>query len=147
MSNVQRLKSYQADPITKTSDLPLFEDQRFKVTCSDLRTVNTYYPIDETIGRIRKDILFASLAFSVLIGFALWRYLDLWRFNEMIIMGGAIVLALLIGSQMSILQIDARGFPSRMYFGRTKTIKSVFNAITIAKAKARNKELSLDLNE
>lgn len=113
---------------------PLFQNKRFTVTASDLRTPTTFYPINDTVGRVRRDFLFAGLSFAAVIGFALWRYYDLWFFHERVAMGVGIALALLIGTQFSTLQIDARGFPSRLFFARAKTIRTVFNAITEAKS-------------
>ena len=118
---------------TDKPDKVYFSNKRFTVTRHRLSTKLDYYPISDTVGRRRKDIQFAALAFSGLVGVALWRYFDLWYPHELFIMGGAILLALLIGTQFSILQIDARGFPSRMYVGRSKTLRSVFDAITQAK--------------
>lgn len=113
---------------------PLYQDKRFVVTPSRLRTKIAYYPITETVGRIRKDILFACVCFAVMIGLALWRYYDLWFFHERVVMAGAFLAALIVGTQVSILQIDARGYPSCTLVARTKTIRAIFNAITEAKA-------------
>ena len=117
-----------------TSQTPLYENGQFIVTPSYLRTAKVFYPIRETSGRIRKDFLFAGLAFAAVIGLALWTYYDLWYWHERVAMGVSIAMALIAGTQVSTLQIDARGFPSRMFMARAKTIRAVFHAITEAKS-------------
>lgn len=122
--------------MSKPTQAPLFRNRRFTVTVSDIRTPTTFYPVDETVGRLRNDLLFTGLGLSALIGVAFWRYDDLWLPVEKVGMAIVIGLALLIGTQFKLLQIDARGFPSRIFWGRTKTMRAVFHAITEAKAAA-----------
>ena len=114
----------------------IHKDRRFMVTLADIRTPTQYYPINETVGRIRRDILFAGLTFAALTGAALWLYFDLWFDNERLIMAGIIVTSLLIGSQVSMLQLDARGFPPRMFIGRSGNIRKIFDAISLARARS-----------
>ena len=118
----------------KNAQTPLYEKGQFIVTPSYLRTAKVFYPIRETSGRIRKDFLFAGLAFAAVIGLALWTYYDLWYWHERVAMSVSIAIALIAGTQVSTLQIDARGFPSRMFIARAKTIRAVFHAITEAKS-------------
>ena len=125
-----------ADTQTQNSKHNLFQNRRFLVTTADVRTRTGFYPIVDTVGRIRRDILYFALALSFLIGFALWRYYDLWYSHERIAMGVAITAALLIGSQFSLLQLDARGFPSKIWLARSSTVKNIFDAITQARALA-----------
>ncbi|MEO1015186.1 MAG: hypothetical protein AAFX08_08360 [Pseudomonadota bacterium] len=106
------------------------------VTLADIRTPTQYYPINETVGRIRRDILFAGLSFAALTGAALWLYFDLWFDNERLIMAGIIVVSLIIGSQVSMLQLDARGFPARVFIGRAGNIRKIFDAISLARARS-----------
>ena len=122
----------------KAARMVLYEDNRFMVTTADIRTPTTYYPIGETVGRIRRDVLFAALAYAVFAGAALAIYFDLWLEHEKLLMGLSIAIAVLVGSQVSILQLDARGFPPRMFFARSKTVHAVFDAITQARAKTAN---------
>ncbi|MEM1344394.1 MAG: hypothetical protein AAGI34_07405 [Pseudomonadota bacterium] len=107
----------------------LYADRRFTVTLADIRTPTAYYPVADTVGRIRRDPLIAGLAYAVLMGIALWVYADLWHAQEVWLMAGSIVLALLAGSQLAILQLDARGFPARLFLARTATVRAVFAAI------------------
>lgn len=112
----------------------LYQDRRITVTAADIRTANAYYPVQDTVGRLRRDPLWAALAYAALCGFALTLYFDLWFWPERLAMGGSILLALLIGTQIGILQLDARGFPPRMIIARAKTVRAVFEAITLARA-------------
>lgn len=112
----------------------LFKNRRFCVTTADIRTMTAYYPINETVGRIRRDILFAGLGFALFVGWGLWLYRDLWRPDEMIVMGIIITLALLIGTQISILELDARAFPQRRFIAHSSTVRKVFDAIVEARA-------------
>ena len=114
----------------------LYDDGRFTVTTADIQTPHVYYPVEATTGRIRRDILWCALAYSTAVGLLLYAYSDLWRLTEMAVMAASIALALFVGRTFSILQIDARGFPARLFVARTKTIRSVFQAI--AKARAQN---------
>lgn len=111
-----------------------YEDQRFTVTAADIRTRLAYYPVADTVGRIRRDPLWWALAHAGLTGLALVLYRDLWRPEETTFLGASIVGALLVGSRLAVLQLDARGFPSRLFVARARTVREVFNAITEARA-------------
>lgn len=104
------------------------------VTSADIRTPSAYYPVADTVGRLRRDILYWALAYAALTGGGLWLYADLWYAHEALVLGGSIALALLAGVRLSILQLDARGFPARLFLGRTRTLKRLFGAITEARA-------------
>lgn len=112
----------------------LYKDRRFTITPADIRTRTAFYPVTDTVGRVRRDILIAALGFAVIIGVGMWRYYDLWTRDEKIIMGVIITLSLLIGTQLSMLQLDARGFPSRIWIARSSTVNKIFDAITKARA-------------
>lgn len=114
--------------------LILYRDRRFTVTASDVHAWNEYYPLADTVGRIRRDPLYMALCYAAVVGFALAVYFDLWRPLERLAMGGSIALTLLLGTQISVLRLDARGFPARLFIGRTSTIRKVFKAITLARA-------------
>lgn len=116
----------------------LFDQGRFKVTYADIQTPSVYYPVDATTGRVRRDILWCALGYSAAVGSLIYAYADLWGLAEILVMFGSIALAISIGLSFSILQIDARGFPSRMFVARTKTIRALFSAI--AEARARNRQ-------
>jgi len=121
----------------RTKKLPagtLFENRRFRVTRADICTPTVYYPVAGTTGRIRRDILFCALCYAAAAGLLLFAYADLWRPEEIAAMGGSILLALIAGGSFSILQIDARGFPSRMFIARRRTIRALFDAISQARA-------------
>ena len=111
-----------------------YNDGRFKVTAADIQTPQIYYPVEATTGRIRRDIFWCALGYSSAVGLLLYAYADLWRLGEMAAMAGSIALALFIGQTFSILQIDARGFPARLFVARTKTIRALFQAIAKARA-------------
>lgn len=121
---------------SKSEPSVLYQDRRFKITTADVRTRSAYYPINDTVGRVRRDILFAALAWSALVLAALLIYFDLWHWYEKLIMMGSIALALFIGTQISFLQLDARGFPPRIFIARAKTVWAIFNAITDARAQS-----------
>lgn len=112
----------------------LFKNRRFCVTTADIRTMTAYYPINETVGRIRRDILFAGLGFAGFVGWGLWLYRDLWTQAEMIVMGAVIATAMVIGTQLSTLELDARGFPRRVFLAHSNTVRKVFDAIVEARA-------------
>lgn len=112
----------------------IYGDHRFKVTSADIRTRTAFYPVSDTVGRIRRDILYMALFFAGLIGAAMWLYHDLWYTREKIFMGSAITALLFIGTQVSMFQLDARGFPSRIWIARSSTIKKIFDAISEARA-------------
>lgn len=114
----------------------LHEDRRFLITTADVRTPTAYYPISDTVGRVRYDILYAAIFYATLVGFALFIYFDLWRWNEVAIMCASILAALLTGFNIAVLQLDARGFPSRLFVARAKTVRKIFKAITLARARA-----------
>ena len=122
------------DRLPKSASV-LFDNRRFTITMADIRTPTTFYPIGDTVGRVRRDILFGGLAYSAVTGAALLIYHDLWRAHEALLMVLSITLALVIGCQVSVLQLDARGFPPRMFVARSKTVRAVFDAITLARAK------------
>jgi hypothetical protein len=131
---MNKLSPHQAYPTRGPS--VLYEDKRFKVTLTDLRTPTIFYPIYETVGRVRRDILFAALAWSALILAALLIYFDLWQMHERFIMVCSIGLVLMAGTQISFLELNARGFPSRIFVARSRTVKAIFNAITDARAQS-----------
>lgn len=111
-----------------------YEGGNFLVTSADIKTPSIIYPISEAVvARVRRDVQFAALGFATLCGFALIVYFDLWFWYERLVMGGAMALSLIAAATFSILQIDARGYPSRLFFGRSKIIRRVFNAITEAR--------------
>ncbi|MEL6380299.1 MAG: hypothetical protein AAGK25_11015 [Pseudomonadota bacterium] len=112
----------------------LYKDRRFTITPADIRTRTAFYPVTDTVGRVRRDILFAALGFAAIISVGMWRYYDLWTHDEKIVMGVIIALTLLIGTQLSMLQLDARGFPSRIWIARSSTVNKIFDAITKARA-------------
>lgn len=114
----------------------LYQDRRITVTAADIRTASAYYPVQDTVGRLRRDPLWAALAYSLICGFALALYFDLWFWHERLAMGVSILLALIVGSKVSILQLDARGFPPRLIIDRAKTVRAVFEAISAARAAA-----------
>lgn len=119
---------------TETPSHVLYDDGRFIVTTADIQTPSVYYPVEATTGRIRRDILWCALGYSTAVALLLFTYSDLWRLTEMAVMAGSIALALFVGRTISILQIDARGFPPRLFPARAKTIRALFHAI----AKARS---------
>lgn len=116
----------------------LFDHGRFKVTYADIQTPSVYYPVEATTGRVRRDILWCALGYSTAVGLLTYAYFDLWRSIEILIMLGTVAIAMYVGLSFSILQIDARGFPSRMFVARTKTIRALFSAI--AEARGRNRQ-------
>lgn len=122
----------KTDPKTNA----LYQDSRFLVTPADIRTPSAFYPIADTVGRIRRDILFWALGYAALMGFGLILYSDLLYVHEIAVLGGSIALALLMGTSLSIIQLDARGFPARMFVARKSTVRAVFDAITRARAMA-----------
>lgn len=119
------------------SDLTLFANDRFTVTESDVMTPSVYYPISETTGRVRKDPLFIGLSMAGFHGLALWRYFDLWRDIEIIIFAILIGLALLIGTQLAVLEVSAKGLGSRMFITHSLTARRVFKAIVEARKRQR----------
>ncbi len=123
---------------TKNPEIFLYKDKRFRVTTADVGTHTSYYPLTDSVGRVRYDILFAAIFYVALVGFALFIYFDLWYDHEILIMAGSMLVALLIGFNVSILQLDARGFPARFYVARARTVRKIFNAITDARAYATN---------
>ncbi|MEM1379506.1 MAG: hypothetical protein AAGH41_02670 [Pseudomonadota bacterium] len=116
----------------------LFANGRFIVTESDVRTKNVYYPISETTGRVRKDFLFFALGFAGITGFALWRYFDLWTGPERLTFSIVIAIALLIGTQISVLEVNAKGLASRMFITHSLTARRVFEAIVEARRRQRS---------
>lgn len=114
----------------------LFKDRRFTVTTADIKTPSLYYPISDTVGRVRKDIQFAALGLCALLGAALTLYWDLWFVHEKAAIGAVIVLAVIIAVSLSVMQIDARGFPSRLFIARRGTIRKLFEAIAMARAQS-----------
>lgn len=125
----------------------LYRDDRFVVTNADIRTPSAYYPIGDTVGHIRRDILFCSLGYTCLTGAALIIYADLWYPHELAAMLGSIVLAILIGRAFAILQLDARGFPCRLFVARRKTVQQIFEAITGARATACRSAMISDFED
>lgn len=122
------------DQSRQRRDHVLFDNGRFKVTPADISTPTVYYPVDATTGRIRRDIAWCAGAYSVVTGIMLYAYADLWRFSEMVGIAASIALAVWLGRSFSILQIDARGFPPRMFVARSTTIRELFSAISAARA-------------
>ena len=116
----------------------LFDHGRFKVTCADIQTPSVYYPVEATTGRVRRDILWCALGYSTAVGLLTYAYFDLWRSAEILVMLGTVAIAMYVGLSFSILQIDARGFPSRMFVARTKTIRALFSAIAEARSWQRH---------
>ncbi|MCI4646049.1 MAG: hypothetical protein MRY64_14805 [Hyphomonadaceae bacterium] len=112
-----------------------YRDKRFEVSSADVKTPTMIYPIGESvIGRVRKDIQVGGLGLGALIGSALAIYWDLWFWSERIAMFALIVLAILIAASFSILQIEARGYPPRLFIARRKVIRRIFDAIAKARA-------------
>ncbi len=124
-----------------------FKNWQFKVTASDVTTKNSFFPIEATTGRIRKDFLFGGLALAAFMGAALYIYFDLWTLNEKLMMAALIGTGLIILPMISVLQIDAKGFPSRFYIAPSRSIRKVFAAITIAKAASRAQHSSAGIIE
>ncbi|MEM8773148.1 MAG: hypothetical protein AAGD92_16000 [Pseudomonadota bacterium] len=126
----------QKNPLKPEHTTVFYRDRRFRVTAADIATPNSYFPLAATTGKIRRDILYASVVFSGLIGVSLWAYADLWRFHEMIILAGIMILSMAAGLNLSLFEINARGFSSRVYVARTSTIRQVLAAIMRARAAA-----------
>ena len=126
------------------ADQELYSDGRFTVTTADIQTPHIYYPVEATTGRIRRDILWCALGYSTAVGLLLYAYADLWKASEIAVMAGSIALALFVGRTFSILQIDARGFPARLFIARTKTIRALFKAIAKARATRGQATVSRD---
>lgn len=113
-----------------------YEDERFLITASDIRTPTTFYPVADTVGRLRHDPFYAGVFFAVVLAVGLVVYFDLWYAYEIVAMFLLGAAAVWIGRSVSILQLDARGFPSRVYLGKTATMAKIFEAITEARAAA-----------
>ncbi len=112
-----------------------YEDQRFTVTSADIKTPSIIYPIsDAVVARVRHDIQYSGLGFAALIGLALILYFDLWFWYERIMLVAVIGITLFASHSFAVLQIDARGYPSRLFFAPSKTIRRLFEAISQARA-------------
>lgn len=121
-----------------TNDLmgeTIFSNGRFTITASDIRTRSVYYPIAETTGKVRKDLLFFALVIAALLGGSLWLYHDLWTDSEKLVFGIVIVAALLLGTQISVLEVNAKGLTPRMFICSARTSRRVFEAIIEARSK------------
>ncbi|MEL6857409.1 MAG: hypothetical protein AAFO74_03420 [Pseudomonadota bacterium] len=117
-----------------TNDQIYFCDKRFTVTSADIKTATVIYPVSDATARIRRDIFYGAVAYSALAFTAALTYHDLLFMHEKLILGASIIAALIAGLSLSILQIDARFHPSRLWIGRRRSIKSVFDAMTKARA-------------
>ena len=58
-----------------------------------------------------------------------------------------IAAALVIGFSFSLLQVDARGFPPRLFLARAKTVRAVFEAITAARAASYGVGSGMDVDD
>ena len=130
------MKTKSFKNIDQHSNTILHEDKRFVISLSDIRTRTCFYPVLDTTGKIRRDLFFGALFFALIVGHGLWRYFDLWYEKERLMMGGVMGIALLIGTQVSMLELSARGYPSKIFIARSSTIKKIFDAITQARARA-----------
>ena len=118
----------------------LFHKGRFCVTESDITTPTSYYPVAATVGKIRRDILYTALIYYVLSHAALFIYFGLWTYDEMIFLIFSPAIFASFGAKFSLLEINAKGFPSRLYFARSKTVRGVFDAIVKARSLAAEKD-------
>ncbi|MEM9840248.1 MAG: hypothetical protein AAF830_13975 [Pseudomonadota bacterium] len=113
----------------------IFSNRRFTVTASDIRTRSVYYPTAETTGRVRKDLLWFALAIDGLLGWAFWLYFDLWTDTEKLAFVIVMIVALLIGTQISFLEVNAKGLAPRMFVTHSRTARKVFEAIIEARSR------------
>ena len=113
-----------------------YGDGRFVVNSADIRTPSTYYPVGDTVGRLRRDPLYFGFGLAVVLLTALAVYADLWTVPEIIGLLAVSTMAIYAGLELRVLQLDARGFPTRVYLGRTLTMRRIFDAITQARAAA-----------
>lgn len=118
-----------------TNPHSFYRDGRFQVTSADVQTPSMIYPIGESvIGRIRKDIQVGGLGVAALFAAALAVYWDLWFWHEVYAMAGVMILAILVSLSFSVLQIEARGYPPRLFIARRHVVKRIFSAIAEARA-------------
>ena len=90
----------------------LFKDRRFTVTTADIKTPSLYYPIGDTVGRVRKDIQFAALGLCALLGSALALYWDLCFIHEKAAIGAVILLAVIIAASLSVCRSTRAASPA-----------------------------------
>lgn len=119
---------------SKSDSIVTYDDGRIVITATDIRTPKIYYPIIETSGRVRRDGLWFALSYTVICGVALTIYHDLFHRQEIAVLAISMVIALISGSSLSALQLDARGFPPMMIFGSTRRVRKIFQAISHARS-------------
>ena len=103
------------------------------ITPAVISTPRRLYPIANCTARIRRDPLWLAIFLAVFVGLAIRIYGDLLEPHEIAIAIGVTVAALLLGLNMQILSLDALGHPRAFIFGRTKKIRTLFRAITLAR--------------
>ncbi len=124
-----------------------FRNRTFVVTAADVRTPTMIYPIVDSIGRVRKDILIGGMGVALLIGIALAVYWDILYLHERTVLFSIIAAAVVIATNFSVLQVEARGYPARLYIARRSTIRKVFDAITEARAHRSSAPIPLVLED
>lgn len=112
---------------------PLYDDGTYSVSTAIVATPRRFYPIANTTASIRRDPLWIGLAVTVLAAACLAVYGDLLHPNERIALGGVCLLALLAGSQFSVLRIAALGHHRAMIIGRRRRIARLYRAIRDAR--------------
>jgi hypothetical protein len=108
---------------------PIYDDGTYLVTDAIIATPRKFYPITNTTAHIRRDPLWTGLGVCVLGVLSIAVYGDLLLASEKIILIVLCAIAALMGSQMSILRIDAVGHRPAMIVGRHRRLVLLYRAL------------------
>lgn len=115
----------------------IYDDGTYQVSQAMICTPTRLYPVPFTTARIRRDPLWLGGATIMMTSGAVSIYRDLLFPQEIVILIGVGVGALIAGSCIAILRIDAIGHPKAMIVARTGKIRALFAAIRVARTSDR----------
>lgn len=114
----------------------VYEDSRYRVTAEIIATPSRFYPVQNTTARIRRDPLWAALAGSVVSFLGVAVYADLLLASEIAWVVGLAAVALVVGHNVAILQVDAAGHAGAMIVARKAKVITLYRAIIEARNQA-----------
>lgn len=112
----------------------LYDDGIYSVTSAIVSTPHRFYPLAHTTAGLRRDPLWAALAFTALGAASAVIYGDLLHFHEQLALalfcGGGLV----AGRSVTILRISAIGHSGAMIVGRSSRIRALYRVIRDARS-------------
>jgi hypothetical protein len=107
----------------------LYDDGKYSVSQAIVATPRRFYPVANTTASLRREPLWIGLGTALLAGACLAVYGDLLYAGEHVALIATGTLALIGGSEIGVLRIDAAGHPRALLIGSRSRMERFFIAI------------------